>query len=174
MQCKVLHQSHHGRVRLTDGHLLIDHVGLFAVGLHLLLPAEGTDIAGVPLHLVGVVVEGSHNGAGRRPAGAAVAAAGGRFEGVVGLSQLRLHHGHILHLQAVTAGAHRAHRVPQLLRGGLETLSGRDWSVSIELILQGCSPSVPRPPSQAELAQLDRQPRPGARLQLGLRLVLVY
>ena len=96
-QCKVLDQRHHCRVGLTDGHLLVHHVGLSAASLHLLLPAEGADIAGVPLHLVGVVVEGGHDGAGR-------GSTGGRFEGVVWLSELRLHHGHLL----LTAGTERA------------------------------------------------------------------
>ena len=97
VHCQVLDQCHHCRVGLTDGHLLVHHVGLSAASLHLLLPAEGADIAGVPLHLVGVVVEGGHDGAGRR-------STGGRFEGVVWLSLLRLHHGHLL-FTAGTEGA---------------------------------------------------------------------
>ena len=172
LQCPVLHQGHHGRVGLTDSHLLIHHVRLSTARLHLLLPAEGADIAGVPLHLVGVVVEGGHDGAGRRPAGGG---GGGRFEGVVWLSRLRLHSGHLLHLRrvAATAGTEWAHRVPQPVRGRLETLGGRDRSVAIDLVLQAGPPSLPRPPPQAELAQLYRQSGAGARLQLRLGQALI-
>ena len=147
----VLHQSHHRGVGLTDGHLLVvRHVRLCTAGLHLFLPPEGADVAGVPLDLVGVVVEGGHDGAGRGPVG------GGSHEGVVGLPELRLHHGHVLQSLVTVRG--------EDLRGRLETLCGRDGSVPVVLVLQGPA-TAPNPPPQTELTQLYREPGARPRLQ---------